>query len=82
MSKYRGNGERCCHCGITYGRFKTGLDYFDVKSWLWRESDDPNSWVYKRRGTILGKFHQHKQELWKNHQVECALQALEAEVPF
>jgi hypothetical protein len=35
-------------------------------------SDDRADWKHKRRGTVLGKWHQHKKELWQRHiDVEC-----------
>lgn len=37
--------------------------------------DDTSKWKYKRRRTILGKWHQIKRELWRYHtEVECVRQ--------
>jgi len=35
--------------------------------------EDPKLWRYKRRGTVLGKWHQIKLELWERHDYECCL---------
>lgn len=67
MSRYHGNGERCPHCGIAYGRFRTGLTYREVFELLKDYSDDPRDWSDKSRGVVLGKWYQLKQELWEHH---------------
>lgn len=78
MSRYRGNHDACPHCGTRYGRFRTGLTYQDAWEMLADHSDDRADWKYKRRGTVLGKWHQHKKELWQRHmEAECS-----AIVPF
>jgi hypothetical protein len=71
MSRFTGNDQRCPVCGVTYGNFRTGLSYQDVFERLKDYSEDPSDWTYKRRGTVLGKWHQYKQELWKHHLDEC-----------
>jgi hypothetical protein len=38
---------------------------------FWSGSDDPADWKYKRRHTILGKWHQIKQEMWQQHIENC-----------
>lgn len=73
MSRYRGNGESCPHCGVTYGTFRTGLNYHAVHELLKDYSEDPRDWRYKRRGTVLGKWHQIKKELFARHcTAECS----------
>lgn len=67
MSRYRGNGDKCPHCGITYRRFPTGLTFAEVRVMLWSPEDDPNTWRYKRRRTVLGYWHMLKLEWWKYH---------------
>lgn len=67
MSRYRGNDEQCPHCGTSYAEFRTGLTYADVFVMLWSPEDDPSTWQYKRRRTVLGKWHQIKREWWKYH---------------
>lgn len=74
MSRYSGNSDECPSCGTTYGRFRTGFRYRDVLLMLWDWKDDDRSqWRYKRRGTVLGTFHQLKKELWSRHVEECDL---------
>lgn len=72
MSRYIGNSDRCPHCGLTYQRFRTGLTYEEVFLFFWTSSDDPSEWRYKKRNTVLGKWHQLKKEAWKHHLEECA----------
>lgn len=71
MSRYHGNSDACPCCGLTYGRFRTGLTYRDVYSFLMGGEDD---WRYKRRGTVLGHWHQIKLEWWEKHLSDCAAQ--------
>lgn len=61
----------CSVCGLTYAELRTGLTYADVYALLWSASDDRRTWRYKRRNTILGKWHEIKQELWAQHLDEC-----------
>lgn len=75
MSRYRGNSEACPVCGIKYLNFRTGLDYRTIFDWLRVESLDPADWTYKRRGTILGRWHQEKQTMWKTHLESCEYEA-------
>jgi hypothetical protein len=35
------------------------------------DSDDPADWKYKRRGTVLGRMHAHKRELWEHFIEHC-----------
>lgn len=67
-SQYKGNGEKCPHgCGLTYGKLRTGLCYYDVFVMLMDYSEDSADWTYKRKATILGKWFQIKQQMWKYH---------------
>jgi hypothetical protein len=59
---------------VTYEEFRTGLTYRDVYQMLWSGSDDPSTWRYKRRRTVLGLWHQIKLQLWHQY-----LDALEGE---
>jgi hypothetical protein len=46
-------------------RFKTGMSYRDVYSMLWSaDASAPETWHYKRRGTVLGMWHRIKLEMW------------------
>jgi hypothetical protein len=48
----------------SYADFRTGLTYRDVYGFLWSGSDDPSTWRYKRRHTVLGLWRQLKQQLY------------------
>jgi hypothetical protein len=52
---------------VTYAEFRTGLSYRDVYQMLWSGSDDPRDWRYKGRHTVLGLWHQLKQQLWQQY---------------
>lgn len=52
---------------IPYDEFRTGLTFVEVRQMLWSPSDDPSTWRYKRRGTVLGKWHQIKRELYERY---------------
>lgn len=67
MSRYVGNNDKCPHCGVRYKEFHTGLNYADVYLWFCTADPDPSTWRYKRRNTILGRWHQEKKEQWKRH---------------
>jgi len=56
---------------VSYQDFRTGFTYADVYSLLWVGDDDPAAWRYKRRHTILGKWHQMKLEMWSEHIEAC-----------
>jgi hypothetical protein len=62
----------CPHCGLKYRDFRTGFTYRDVFGMLWSGSDDPSTWRYKRRGSVLGKWFEIKQKMWADHVDECA----------
>lgn len=47
-----------------YDGFRTGLTYRQVWEMLRDDSDDSTRWRYKRRGTILGMWHQIKLQLY------------------
>lgn len=64
MSRYHGNGEECPHCGLTYGRFRTGMSYQDVYYLIW---DRP----HKRRRGVLGAWYQIKRRMWREHTRTC-----------
>lgn len=74
--------DRCPHCGLQYADFRTGLTYQDVYDMYWSGSDDPSDWKYKRRGTILGKWHQLKLEMWKRHLEGCEATDSAGAIPF
>ena len=73
MSK-RG-GETCEHCGLAYDDMRTGHTYQSIYEMLWSGNEDSSTWVYKRRLTILGKWHQIKLEMWDDHVEMCRREA-------
>ena len=48
-----------------YDSFRTGLTFTDVRAMLLDESEDRADWRYKRRGTVLGLWHQLKMEMYE-----------------
>jgi len=50
--------------GAEYDRFRTGLTFDEVRRMLWSSSEDSKDWRYRRRGTVLGFWHQLKLALW------------------
>lgn len=80
MSRYRGNARTCPHCGLQYGKFRTGFTYHEVYHMMW-------SHPQKRRNTILGSWHALKKQLWERH-IETDCERLPAnvlamqEIPF
>jgi hypothetical protein len=62
----------CPHCKINYSEFRTGLQYEDVFDMLWVSSENPEEWVYKRKGSVLRLFHAIKLGMWKEHVEHCA----------
>lgn len=63
--------EKCPLCGLSYADFRTGFTYADIYALLWVYSEDSSEWRYKRRNTVLGKWHQMKLELWDRHLETC-----------
>lgn len=89
MSRYIGNHDACPGRGILYKDFRTRqpLTYYDVYLMLWVPEDedkpmDTSDWRYKRRHTVLGKWHQIKQEDWRAHIRDCDGPPPEDELPF
>lgn len=67
--------DDCGCCGLAYADFRTGFTYKDIYQMLWSPDEDSSTWVYKRRNTILGKWHEIKVALWEQHVDECREQA-------
>lgn len=55
-----------------YDKFRTHLTYRVVYGMLMDFSDDPKEWRYKKKGTVLGFWHQLKMEMWERHLDEQA----------
>lgn len=51
-----------------YQAFRTGLTFALVRQMLYSPSADPADWIYRRRGTVLGHWHQIKMEMWNEYQ--------------
>jgi hypothetical protein len=61
----------CPYCGLIYDEMRTGLTYSCIYSMLWSASEDPSTWRYKRRRTILGLWHSIKRDQWYDHLRYC-----------
>jgi len=61
----------CPRCGLRYSDLKTGLTFQSVKDLLWVESEDTELWRHKRRGSVLGLWHEIKQSMWADHLEMC-----------
>lgn len=48
-----------------YDEFRTGLTYRDVWEMMRNDDEDRSTWKYKRRGTVLGAWHQLKLQLYE-----------------
>lgn len=57
----------CPHCGLKYRDLRTNLSYDDILGHLYSPDPDPDTWRYRRRGTVLGVWFQIKQDLWEQH---------------
>lgn len=62
---------RCSVCGLTYSQLRTGFTFEDVYQMFWVGSEDPKDWKYKRRHTVLGKWHEIKLDMWAEHVYLC-----------
>ena len=47
-----------------YDKFRTGLTYRDVWEMMRNDDEDRSTWRYKRRGTILGQWHELKLQFY------------------
>lgn len=63
--------SRCPVCDMKYDDFRTGETFQTVLDDLWVASDRPEDWNYKRRSSVLGKWHEIKQLMWAGHISEC-----------
>jgi len=63
----KGNSRTNVHEPVDYDDFRTGLDFRTVRQMLRVGSDDPRDWRYKRRHTVLGLWHQLKQQLYAEY---------------
>lgn len=65
----------CPYCDFHYRDLRTGYTYQNIYEMFWVYDDDPSTWRYKRRHTILGKWHQLKMEMWQEHVDACSGEA-------
>lgn len=63
--------SECDVCGLTYDDFRTGYNYSDIYEMFWSGDPDPASWNYKRRNSVLGKWKQIKESMWRDHLYAC-----------
>lgn len=73
MSRCYKDAETCACCGTSYKAFRTGFSWQDIVTMLRSPDEDPRTWRYRRRNTILGVWHQTKKELWAQHCAECVI---------
>ena len=66
------DAQECEHCGLTYEKFRTGLTFKEVRNLYWVNNPDSDTWKYKRRHTVLGKWREIKQKMWIEHLYFCA----------
>ena len=64
--------EKCPNCGITYKKFRTGLSFVEVQEDMFVASTDSADWIYKRRHSVLGRWHMIKKIMWETHLAECS----------
>ncbi len=58
----------CPNCKLHYDDFRTGLTFIDVRAMFWR-AEKP--WHPARRHSVLGRWHEIKQEMWAEHLEYC-----------
>lgn len=61
----------CPVCGMDYDDFRTGMTFADVKAEMYVASDNPEDWVYKRRGCVLRRWRKIKRAMFDYHVEEC-----------
>lgn len=61
----------CPNCKQSYAEFRTGYTYRDIFEMRWKPADPQSAWLYKRKRSILGMWHQLKKEMWLEHLANC-----------
>jgi len=86
---YDANAVVCEHCGLEYDDFRTGMTFKEVRNLYWVSNPDSETWKYKRRNTVLGKWREIKLKMWDEHLYLCAAHAMfededtaDEEIPF
>lgn len=77
-----GSEPTCEVCKLTYSGLRTGLSYGAVFEMLWSGSEDPSTWKYKGRHTVLGLWHAIKLSMWEQHVAQCQVLFDLQSVPF
>jgi hypothetical protein len=58
-----------------YDHFRTDLTYAQVYEMMKDYSDDSKDWRHKKRGSVLGFWHQLKMVLWERYLAETEAKA-------
>ena len=82
MSSKWGEDLKCPICGLVYKKFRTGLTFKEVRDYYWVDTEDEKKWKYKRRHTVLGRWHAIKKDMWAEHLKACKDDAKRHKVPF
>lgn len=78
MRKRRKAGEKIPH-GNTGKKHDGQLMFAETQKSLFTATPWPESWKYKRKGTVLGLMHETKMQLWEQYTQNCPLYGSEAE---
>jgi len=59
------------HCRYRDFKVFDQQGFVETRQEMFVASDDPADWKYKRRGSVLGRMHAHKRELWEQYILGC-----------
>lgn len=76
--KRRRAGEKLPH-GNTGMKHDGQLMFSETQRALFTACPWPESWKYKRKGTVLGSMHETKMQMWEHYTQNCPLCGSEAE---
>lgn len=60
-----------CVCGAAYDDMRTGMTFTEVKRMMFVHNDDPSTWRYRRRHSVLGYWHMLKLSFWYSAHDAC-----------
>jgi hypothetical protein len=63
--------EVCPVCGVTYGDFRTGMTFSEVRATLNIRFSGQSDWVFIHRNRVLNKWCGIKKTLWNYHLEAC-----------
>lgn len=63
--------DKCKNCGFKYDDLRTGETFASIRNMLWVDDSDSSRWRHKRRGSVLGFWHELKQGMWREHLEMC-----------